>query len=194
MLGAFQSADLSPGEWLTTGDLALILRSAYDPAVAGALECQGDRPDRGRPTGRRVSRRPPAGRGPDHRARRPARSGGCGGSRPRDSLRQHCQWVDLYERPWNDHPVPRFCHAPLAANLGSGRAVRTPICRIASRDAGRSRESRPPTREVPQIGSDSPDYRLWDEDEWLVVGLHVANTGAGIRGWLRRCGDDRQRG
>ena len=42
MLAALRSADLSPGEWLTTGDLALILRSAYDPAVVGALERQGD--------------------------------------------------------------------------------------------------------------------------------------------------------
>ena len=42
MLTALRSADLSPGEWLTPGDLALILRSAYDPAVAGALERQGD--------------------------------------------------------------------------------------------------------------------------------------------------------
>ena len=42
MLAALRSADLSPGEWLTPSDLALILRSAYDPAVAGALERQGD--------------------------------------------------------------------------------------------------------------------------------------------------------
>ena len=42
MLAALRSADLSPGEWLTPGDLALILRSAYDPAVAGALERHGD--------------------------------------------------------------------------------------------------------------------------------------------------------
>ena len=42
MLAALRSADLSPGEWMTPGDLALILRSAYDPAVAGALERQGD--------------------------------------------------------------------------------------------------------------------------------------------------------
>jgi hypothetical protein len=42
ILAALRSADLSPGEWLTPGDLALILRSAYDPAVAGALERQGD--------------------------------------------------------------------------------------------------------------------------------------------------------
>src|SRR3954466_14741878 len=38
MLAALRSADLSPSDWLTPGDLALILRSAYDPAVAGALE------------------------------------------------------------------------------------------------------------------------------------------------------------
>ena len=42
LLAALRSADLSPGDWLTPGDLALILRSAYDPAVAGALERHGD--------------------------------------------------------------------------------------------------------------------------------------------------------
>lgn len=42
MLAALRSADLSPADWLTPGDLALILRSAYDPAVAGALERRGD--------------------------------------------------------------------------------------------------------------------------------------------------------
>nr|WP_232221843.1 SCO6880 family protein [Nocardioides sp. J54] len=42
ILAALRSADLSPGEWLTPGGLALILRSADDPAVAGALERQGD--------------------------------------------------------------------------------------------------------------------------------------------------------
>ncbi|QBX57307.1 PrgI family protein [Nocardioides seonyuensis] len=42
MVAALKSADLSPGDWLTPGDLALILRSAYDPAVAGALERHGD--------------------------------------------------------------------------------------------------------------------------------------------------------
>jgi hypothetical protein len=41
LLAALRSADLSPGDWLTPGDLALILRSAYDPAVAGALERHG---------------------------------------------------------------------------------------------------------------------------------------------------------
>jgi hypothetical protein len=41
VLAALRSADLSPTDWLTPGDLALILRSAYDPAVAGALERHG---------------------------------------------------------------------------------------------------------------------------------------------------------
>jgi hypothetical protein len=41
MLAALRSADLSPSAWLTPGDLALILRSSYDPAVAGALERHG---------------------------------------------------------------------------------------------------------------------------------------------------------
>ena len=42
LLAALRSADLSPSDWLTPGDLAFILRSAYDPAVAGALERHGD--------------------------------------------------------------------------------------------------------------------------------------------------------
>ncbi|KRF32471.1 SCO6880 family protein [Nocardioides sp. Soil805] len=42
LLAALRSADLSPSGWLGPGDLALILRSAYDPAVAGALERHGD--------------------------------------------------------------------------------------------------------------------------------------------------------
>lgn len=42
LVAALRSADLSPTDWLTPGDLAVILRSAYDPAVAGALERHGD--------------------------------------------------------------------------------------------------------------------------------------------------------
>src|SRR3954447_7444232 len=42
MVAALRSADLSPGDWFTPGDLAVILRSAYDPAVAGALERHGE--------------------------------------------------------------------------------------------------------------------------------------------------------
>ncbi|KRA30981.1 MULTISPECIES: SCO6880 family protein [unclassified Nocardioides] len=42
MIAAIRSADLSPTDWLTPGDLAMILRSAYDPAVAGALERHGE--------------------------------------------------------------------------------------------------------------------------------------------------------
>jgi hypothetical protein len=41
-VAALRSADLSPSDWLTPGDSAVILRSAYDPAVAGALERHGD--------------------------------------------------------------------------------------------------------------------------------------------------------
>ncbi len=41
LLAALRSADLSPSAWLTPGDLALLLRTAYDPAVAGALERHG---------------------------------------------------------------------------------------------------------------------------------------------------------
>jgi hypothetical protein len=39
---ALRAADLSPSAWLEPGDLAVILRSAYDPVVAGALERHGD--------------------------------------------------------------------------------------------------------------------------------------------------------
>jgi hypothetical protein len=42
LLAALRSADLAPSDWLTPGDLAIILRSAYDPAVVGALERHGD--------------------------------------------------------------------------------------------------------------------------------------------------------
>ena len=42
MIAALRSGDLAPSDWLTPGDLALILRSAYDPAFAGALERHGD--------------------------------------------------------------------------------------------------------------------------------------------------------
>jgi len=41
MVAALRSADLTPGRWLAPGDLALMLRSAYDPAVAAALERHG---------------------------------------------------------------------------------------------------------------------------------------------------------
>lgn len=39
---ALRAADLAPSGWLEPGDLAVILRSAYDPVVAGALERHGD--------------------------------------------------------------------------------------------------------------------------------------------------------
>jgi ABC-type nickel/cobalt efflux system permease component RcnA len=38
---ALRSADLHPSGWLTAGDVAVTLRSAYDPAVAAALERHG---------------------------------------------------------------------------------------------------------------------------------------------------------
>src|SRR4051794_38532958 len=41
MAAALRAADLTPSGWLEPGDLALILRSAYDPVVAGALERHG---------------------------------------------------------------------------------------------------------------------------------------------------------
>jgi hypothetical protein len=42
MAAALRAADLAPSGWLEPGDLAVILRSAYDPVVAGALERHGD--------------------------------------------------------------------------------------------------------------------------------------------------------
>ena len=40
-LAALRATDLSPTDWLDPGELAVILRSAYDPTVAGALERHG---------------------------------------------------------------------------------------------------------------------------------------------------------
>lgn len=42
MTAALRAADLAPSGWLEPGELAVILRSAYDPVVAGALERHGD--------------------------------------------------------------------------------------------------------------------------------------------------------
>jgi hypothetical protein len=42
LVDALRSADLAPSDWLDPGDLAVILRSAYDPVVATALERHGD--------------------------------------------------------------------------------------------------------------------------------------------------------
>ena len=42
LTAALRAADLTPSGWLEPGDLALILRCAYDPIVAGALERHGD--------------------------------------------------------------------------------------------------------------------------------------------------------
>ncbi len=39
---AMRSADLTVDGWLTPGDVALVLRAAYDPATAAALERHGD--------------------------------------------------------------------------------------------------------------------------------------------------------
>jgi hypothetical protein len=38
---ALRAADLTPSDWLTPGDLALILRSAYEPDITTALERHG---------------------------------------------------------------------------------------------------------------------------------------------------------
>ena len=42
LTAALRAADLAPSGWLEPGDLALILRAAYDPVVAAALERHGD--------------------------------------------------------------------------------------------------------------------------------------------------------
>ncbi len=42
LIAALRSADLAPSAWLEPGDLAVILRSAYNPDVAAALERHGD--------------------------------------------------------------------------------------------------------------------------------------------------------
>ncbi|CUR54336.1 SCO6880 family protein [Nocardioides sp.] len=39
---ALRAADLAPSDWLAPGDLAIMLRGAYDPVVASALERHGD--------------------------------------------------------------------------------------------------------------------------------------------------------
>ncbi|WP_392426053.1 SCO6880 family protein [Barrientosiimonas humi] len=41
LVAALRSADLAPSGWLDSGQVAVILRSAYDPAVASALERHG---------------------------------------------------------------------------------------------------------------------------------------------------------
>lgn len=42
LTSALRAADLSPTGWLTPGEVAVILRSAYDPAAAAALERHGE--------------------------------------------------------------------------------------------------------------------------------------------------------
>lgn len=42
LTAALRSADLAPSAWLTCGQIAVILRSAYDPAVAATLERHGE--------------------------------------------------------------------------------------------------------------------------------------------------------
>lgn len=42
LTAALRSADLTPSGWLPTGDLAVILRSAYDPAITATLERHGN--------------------------------------------------------------------------------------------------------------------------------------------------------
>ncbi|MBT2483123.1 MULTISPECIES: SCO6880 family protein [unclassified Microbacterium] len=42
LVAALRSADLAPTGWLTPGEIAVILRSAYDPAIAATLERHGE--------------------------------------------------------------------------------------------------------------------------------------------------------
>src|SRR3546814_20644253 len=42
IIAALRSADLAPSDWLDPGELAVILRGAYDPDVGAALERHGD--------------------------------------------------------------------------------------------------------------------------------------------------------
>lgn len=42
MTAARRAGALAPSGWLEPGDLAVILRSAYDPVVGAALERHGD--------------------------------------------------------------------------------------------------------------------------------------------------------
>src|SRR5699024_448686 len=42
LVAALRSADLTPSGWLTPGQIAVILRGAYDPAIAATLERHGE--------------------------------------------------------------------------------------------------------------------------------------------------------
>ncbi|MFJ3312301.1 SCO6880 family protein [Micrococcus endophyticus] len=42
LVAALRSADLTPTGWLTPGEIAVILRSTYDPAIAATLERHGE--------------------------------------------------------------------------------------------------------------------------------------------------------
>lgn len=42
LIAALRSADLAPSNWLSCGEIAVILRSAYDPAIAATLERHGE--------------------------------------------------------------------------------------------------------------------------------------------------------
>ena len=42
LVAALRSADLTPSGWLTAGQIAVILRGAYDPAIAATLERHGE--------------------------------------------------------------------------------------------------------------------------------------------------------
>ena len=42
LMAALRSADLTPSGWLSPGEIAVILRTAYDPAIAATLERHGE--------------------------------------------------------------------------------------------------------------------------------------------------------
>lgn len=42
LIAALRSADLAPSDWLSCGEIAVILRSAFDPAIPATLERHGE--------------------------------------------------------------------------------------------------------------------------------------------------------
>lgn len=64
LVAALRSADLSPSSWLMPGQIAVMLRSAYDPAIAATLERHGRLGQSLATAGRSLSLRPGAGCAP----------------------------------------------------------------------------------------------------------------------------------
>lgn len=64
LVAALRSADLSPSGWLTPGQIAVMLRSAYDPAIAAPWNGTADSASRSPPQDRSPSPRRGAGSAP----------------------------------------------------------------------------------------------------------------------------------